>query len=236
MQMQDVEITQVIHDTDRLFRIRTERPQTLRFQAGEFVMLGLPGVPVKRAYSITSGPYDDYLEFYSIKAPGGEFTSKLIQVEPGDVLQVGNKPTGTLTASSLTQGGSLWMFATGTGVAPFISLLRDPYTHEAFTSIHLAWSVRSVEDLAAYHDFLESLDIDYLPTVTQEPYVNQGRIQSHIDSGRLLPNCDPKDNKVMLCGSIEFNSDLKALLEQQGFLETSSTNPGVLVLERAFVG
>ena len=147
--MIDLKITEVEHYTDRLFRIRTERPRTYRFTAGEFVMIGLEGTP-KRAYSITSGPYDDFLEFYSIKVPDGPLTSKLQKVKVGDTLQVGDKPTGTLTLNNLELGGDLWMLATGTGIAPFISLLRDPTTFDHFRSVNVACSVRDKEELAAY--------------------------------------------------------------------------------------
>ena len=146
--MIDLKITEVEHYTDKLFRIRTERPRTYRFTAGEFVMIGLEDTP-KRAYSFTSGPYDEFLEFYSIKVPDGPLTSKLQKVEVGDTLQVGEKPTGTLTLANLELGGDLWMLATGTGIAPFISLLRDPTTFDHFKNVHVVWSVRYKEELEA---------------------------------------------------------------------------------------
>ena len=143
-----VNVTEIEHYTDSLFRIKTERPKTFRFTAGEFVMIGLEGTP-KRAYSLTSGPYDEYLEFYSIKVPDGPLTSKLQHIKIGDELIVGEKPTGTLTLANLELGGNLWLLATGTGIAPFISLLRDPTTYDHFDDIHVYWSVRKAQELQA---------------------------------------------------------------------------------------
>ena len=144
-----VTVTQVEHYTDSLFRIRTQRPQSFRFTAGEFTMLGIPDGAVKRAYSFTSGPYDDYLEFYSIKVPDGPLTSVLQHVQPGDTLDINERTTGTLTLANLTLNGNLWLMATGTGIAPYISLLRDPEIYEHFHKITVAWTVRVRDELAA---------------------------------------------------------------------------------------
>ena len=138
--MLDLSVTEVEHYTDKLFRIKTERPRSFRYTAGEFVMISLPDAP-KRAYSLTSGPYDDYLEFYSIKVQDGPLTSKLQHVVEGDKILVGDRPTGTLITANLALGGDLWLLASGTGIAPFISLLRDPETFESFNNIHVTWTV-----------------------------------------------------------------------------------------------
>jgi ferredoxin--NADP+ reductase len=197
-------VTKVEHYTDRLFKIRTERPSTYRFTAGEFTMIGMGDDDINRAYSITSGPYDEYLEFYSIKVPDGPLTSRLQHIQVGDEIEVGNKPTGTLTLANLELGGNLWMLATGTGIAPFISLLRDPDTYEQFDKIHVVWSVRTQPELLAYNSFLQELDIDYTPVVTQDPEwqeLNQ-RITKMISAGVILSGAQPTTDKVMICGSI----------------------------------
>ena len=143
-------VTQVQHYSESMFRIRTSRPSTFRFTAGEFVMIGCREDGIKRAYSITSGPGDDYLEFLSIKVPNGPLTSELSRYEPGDSLYMNERTTGTLTLANIELGGNLWLLATGTGVAPFISILNDGYTYEQFDQINLVWSVRKSKDLSAY--------------------------------------------------------------------------------------
>ena len=230
-------VTQVEHYTDRLFKIRTERPSTYRFTAGEFTMIGMGDNDITRAYSITSGPYDDYLEFYSIKVQDGPLTSRLQHVQPGDSIEVGNKPTGTLTLANLELGGNLWLLATGTGIAPFISLLRDPDTYEAFDRIHVVWSVRHQSELLAYHDFLQELDIDYTPTVTQDPEWPgcRERITTMIQGGSVMTGSTPSQDKVMICGSMPFNTDLKDLLVPGGWQEGSRKTAGTFVQEKAFV-
>ena len=191
-----LKVTQVEHYTDTLFKFRTERPRTFRFSAGEFVMIGLDNwseklqknKPIMRAYSISSGPYDDWLEFYSIKVPDGPLTSKLQKINVGDEVEVGQKPTGTLTHSNLELGGDLWLLATGTGIAPFISLLRDPATYELFDYIRVLWSVREQAELLAYDEFLRDLDIEYLPIVTQDPEwpFERKRITTLMEEGLLI--------------------------------------------------
>ena len=230
-------ITQVEHYTDRLFKIRTERPSSYRFTAGEFTMIGMGDNDITRAYSITSGPYDDYLEFYSIKVQDGPLTSRLQHVQPGDSIEVGNKPTGTLTLANLELGGNLWLLATGTGIAPFVSLLRDPDTYEAFDRIHVVWSVRHQSELLAYHDFLQELDIDYTPTVTQDPEWPgcRERITTMIQGGSVMTGSTPAQDKVMICGSMPFNTDLKNMLASQGWQEGSRKTAGTFVQEKAFV-
>jgi len=230
-------VTKVEHYTDRLFKIRTERPSTYRFTAGEFTMIGMGDDDINRAYSITSGPYDEYLEFYSIKVPDGPLTSRLQHIQVGDEIEVGNKPTGTLTLANLELGGNLWMLATGTGIAPFISLLRDPDTYEQFERIHVAWSVRTQAELLAYNEFLQDCDIDYTPIVTQDPEwqgLNK-RITTQISAGTLLTGTTPTTDKVMICGSMPFNNDVKDMLAAWGWSEGSRKTAGTFVQEKAFV-
>lgn len=237
--MIDLKITEVEHYTDRLFRIRTERPRTYRFTAGEFVMIGLEDTP-KRAYSITSGPYDDFLEFYSIKVPDGPLTSKLQKVKVGDTLQVGDKPTGTLTLNNIELGGDLWMLATGTGIAPFISLLRDPTTFDHFKRVHVVWSVRQREDLAAYEDFLKKSKAKFIPTVTQGdsyPYYNK-RINELLNDGKLgmrVGRLDKENTKVMICGNLDFNVGIANYFLTREWEEGNSKTAGSFVQEKAFV-
>ena len=237
--MIDLKITEVEHYTDRLFRIRTERPKTYRFTAGEFVMIGLEGTP-KRAYSITSGPYDDFLEFYSIKVPDGPLTSKLQKVKVGDTLQVGDKPTGTLTLNNIELGGDLWMLATGTGIAPFISLLRDPTTFDHFKRVHVVWSVRQREDLAAYEDFLNKSKARFVPTVTQGdsyPYFNK-RINDLLNAGKLGMRTgreDKENTKIMICGNLDFNVTIANYFLTRDWEEGNSKTAGSFVQEKAFV-
>lgn len=233
-------VTEVEHYTDKLFRIRTERPRSFRFTAGEFTMLGLPGTNITRAYSFTSGPGDDYLEFYSIKAPDGPLTTKLQHVKPGDNIVVSDKTTGTLTLANITLGGNLWLFATGTGIAPFVSILRDPDTYSNFDTVNVAWSVRTNQELNAYHDFLqEMLGSRYYPTVTQEAPlagIYTGRIQDHIKNDTFWKYIRPDSDRVMLCGSMDFNTDLKTILQSLGFTEGNKRTAGTFVQEKAFVG
>ncbi len=234
-------VTEVEHYTDSLFRIQTERPQTYRFNAGEFTMIGLPDSDVSRAYSFTSGPGDDYLEFYSIKVPNGPLTGRLQHVKPGDTLEVGDKPTGSLTLANLELGGNLWMFATGTGIAPFISLLRDMDTYSAFDHINLCWTVREKADLQSYNSFLEEIseemNFTYFPTVTRDlTFKNYGRIQKFMDLGWWFADTDPSKDKVMICGSIDFNNDIGSMLKDSGWSEGTRKSAGTFVVERAFVG
>jgi ferredoxin--NADP+ reductase len=232
----NLKITEVEHYTDNLFRIRTERPNTFRFTAGEFTMLGMGDNDIMRAYSFTSGPYDEYLEFYSIKVPNGPLTSRLQHIKVGDEIEVGAKPTGTLTTANIELGGDLWLLATGTGIAPFISLLRDPTTYDHFDYIRVIWSVREQNELLAYNRFLQDLDIEYLPIVTQDsewPFESK-RITKLMSEG-LLINDDPVLNKVMICGSMSFNNDVKELLISKGWEEGNRKTAGTFVQEKAFV-
>ncbi|MDD2919374.1 ferredoxin--NADP reductase [Rhodoferax sp.] len=247
-------VLSVHHWTDRLFSFTTTRDETLRFSNGHFTMIGLrvDGKPLLRAYSIVSPNYEDHLEFLSIKVQDGPLTSKLQHIKVGDKIVVGKKPTGTLLIDYLLPGKNLYLFGTGTGLAPFLSIVRDPDTYEKFEKVILVHGVRQVAELA-YHDYLtlELPDHEFLgdmvteqmlyyPTVTREPYKNQGRITDLIESGKLqadlgLPKFDPATDRAMLCGSPALLKDLKVILEKRGFLEGNTTKQGDFVVERAFV-
>ncbi len=245
----------VRHWSEHLFSFALTRPASFRFRSGEFVMLGLPGEsrPLLRAYSIASAAYAEELEFLSIKVPDGPLTSRLCRVQPGSQLYLARKPTGTLVADALTPGRRLFLLATGTGLAPFMSLARDPDIYERFGEVVLVHSVRHVAELA-YREMLESqlandplvqdqalVQFHYVPTVTREPFRTTGRIDQLIESGALFrgvsgpAQLDPATDRVMLCGSMSMIRDFSALLEGQGFREGSNANPGDFVIERAFV-
>jgi len=243
----------VHHWTDRLFSFTTTRDTALRFSNGHFTMIGLKvdGKPLLRAYSIASPNYAEHLEFLSIKVADGPLTSRLQHIQPGDTVIVGKKPTGTLLIDYLLPAKRLYLLATGTGLAPFLSVVRDPETYEKFEQVVLVHGVREVKELA-YRELLEhQLKQDeflgelvqqqflYYPTVTREAFVHQGRIPNVIDSGQLakdlgLPELNPVEDRVMICGSPEMLRDLKALCEKRGFAEGSTTRPGQFVIERAF--
>ena len=249
-------VTAVTHWTERLFSFRVTRPRTLRFRSGEFVMIGLPGEngkPILRAYSIASPSWDEELEFYSIKVPDGPLTSRLQKIEPGDQIILRPKPVGTLVLDALLPGKRLWMIATGTGVAPFASLIRDPETYERYDRVILTHTCRRVAELAYGQELATKLVDDPLvgeearekfthyTSVTQEPYARAGRITTLISSGRIfeelgLPAWDPAEDRVMICGSMGLNTDVKALCEAAGLSEGSNARPAEFVLEKAFVG
>ena len=229
-------ITEVTHYTDKLFKIKTTRPKTFRFVAGEFVMVSLPEGTPSRAYSICSGPYDEELEFYSIKVPNGPLTSKLKDVQVGDDLVIGEKPTGTLITQNLELGGNLWLMATGTGIAPFISLLRDPNTYSDFDKIYVTWTTRTLAEQDSYRIMLEEAECEFIPTITREDFHTQGRITNLIKEGKVFANATPKKDKVMLCGSMDFNNEMKEYLNERGWHEGNKTSAGNFVQEKAFVG
>jgi ferredoxin--NADP+ reductase len=248
------ETVQTVHHwTDRLFTFTTTRDTALRFSNGHFTMLGLRvnDKPLLRAYSIVSANYEDHLEFLSIKVPHGPLTSRLQHVRPGDTVIVGRKPTGTLVIDYLLPGRRLYLLGTGTGLAPFMSIVRDPETYEKFEQVVLVHGVRQVDELAYHdvlvehlpnHEFLGELvtsKLRYYPTVTRQSYKNMGRITSLIESGKLfkdlgLPPIDPAHDRVMICGSPAMLRDLKHMLEQRGFTEGNTSTPGDFVIERAF--
>ena len=247
-------VLSVHHWTDRLFSFTTTRDQSLRFSNGHFTMIGLrvDGKPLLRAYSIVSPNHDEHLEFLSIKVPDGPLTSRLQHIQVGDKIVVGKKPTGTLLIDYLLPGKNLYLFGTGTGVAPFLSIVRDPETYERFEKVILVHGVRQVAELA-YQDYLShelpaheflgemvSAQMLYYPTVTREPFRTQGRIPALIQSGKMqadlgLPTFDPAHDRAMLCGSPAMLRQLKELLEARGFMEGNTTKPGDFVVERAFV-
>jgi len=248
-------VLSVHHWTDRLFSFTTTRDPTLRFSNGHFTMIGLRlegGKPLLRAYSIVSANYEEHLEFLSIKVQDGPLTSRLQHIKVGDKIVVGKKPTGTLLIDYLLPARNLYLFGTGTGLAPFMSIVRDPATYEMFEKVILVHGVRQVAELA-YHDYLTlelpdheflgdmvSEQLLYYPTVTREPFKNQGRVTTLIETGKLqadlgLPKFDPATDRAMMCGSPALLRDLKVVLEKRGFLEGNTTKPGDFVVERAFV-
>jgi ferredoxin--NADP+ reductase len=246
-------VLSVHHWTDRLFSFTTTRDQALRFSNGHFTMIGLKvnDKPLLRAYSIVSPNYEEHLEFLSIKVPDGPLTSRLQHIQVGDEIIVGRKPTGTLLIDYLLPGKNLWMLSTGTGMAPFLSVLRDPETYEKFEKVILVHGVRQVKELAYHdhltqelpqHELLGEMVRDqflYYPTVTREPYKNQGRVTDLLDSGRLnrdlgLPALSRENDRVMICGSPQMLRDLKKMLEERGFNEGNTSKPGDFVIERAF--
>lgn len=248
-------VLSVKHWDDRLFSFRVTRSDSFRFRSGEFVMIGLPGEngkPLLRAYSIASPFWDEELEFYSIKVPDGPLTSKLQKIQPGDQVIVKSKPKGTLVIDALLPGKRLWMISTGTGVAPFASLMREPETYEKFDQIILTQTCRANSELEYGGALANNLPEDPLvgeeaaekfiryATTTQEHSEKMGRITDLIESGEVFEHLgvqsfDPAVDRVMICGSIGLNLDMKRILEEKGFTEGANSQPGEYVIERAFV-
>ena len=249
-------VTSVTHYTDYLFSFRVTRPKSLRFRSGEFIMIGLmgdTGKPLLRAYSIASPSWDEELEFYSIKVPDGPLTSRLQNIKVGDPLILRPKPVGTLVHDAILPGKRLYFFATGTGFAPFASLLREPETWERFDEVIMTHTCRDVAELTYGRNIVESLSGDpligelvgdklrYYPTTTREQSVKMGRITTLIENGTLfsdlgVPGLNPETDRAMVCGSLAFNLDIKALLEQAGLREGANSDPREFVIEKAFVG
>ncbi len=247
-------VTDVRHWTDTLFSFRTTRDPAFRFLSGQFTMIGLPvdGKPLLRAYSMASAAYDDGLEFFSIKAPNGPLTSRLQHLKPGDTILVGRKPVGTLVQDSLVPGRTLYLLGTGTGLAPFASIIQDPDVYERFEQVVLVHGCRHVAELKFGEALVQSLHdnellrelvaakLRYYPTATREPFLHNGRITELLDTGKLttdlgLPPLGPEHDRVMLCGSPAFLADMVGLLERRGFSEGSANRPGSYVIEKAFV-
>jgi ferredoxin--NADP+ reductase len=246
-------VISVRHWTDRLFSFRTTRNASLRFRSGQFVMMGLEteGKPLLRAYSVASAHYEDELEFFSIKVPNGPLTSRLQHLSEGDQVLIGRKPTGTLLLDNLKSGRNLFLLATGTGLAPFLSLVKDPETYERFERVILVHGVRFAADLA-YSDYLEETlpgdeligelagaQLTYYPTVTREPFRHNGRISILLDNGKLhedlgLPAFDSATDRFMLCGSEAMIADLRAIFLARGLEEGNTGEPGDFVIEKAF--
>ena len=233
-------VLHVEHYSDALFSFKTTRGPDIRsFKAGQFTMIGMADDDILRAYSIASAPNEAHLEFLSIKVPGGPLTERLKDIQVGDQIEVGDRPTGTLVLDNLKPGKRLWCVATGTGLAPFLSIMRDQQTFERYEQVIVTHTVRISEELA-YGDLLTSLPITYYPTVTREPFQTPGRITDRIDSGTLWSdlNLTPwsvDEDRVMICGSPEFNKDLRSRLEGLGFTHGTNRVPGEFVQERAFV-
>jgi len=253
-------VTAVKHWTDSLFSFRVTRPASLRFRSGEFVMIGLlgdNGKPLLRAYSIASPNWDEELEFYSIKVPDGPLTSKLQHIQPGDEIILRPKPVGTLVLDALLPGKRLWFLATGTGIAPFASLMRDPETFERYEQVIMMHTCRTADELAYGRELVENLKHDpllgeiygedfanrlvYYPTTTREQSPRMGRITDNLTSGKVfadlgLPPISPDTDRAMVCGSLAFNVDVKAVLEGFGLREGANSDPKEFVVEKAFVG
>ncbi|MDG1119151.1 MAG: ferredoxin--NADP reductase [Flavimaricola sp.] len=253
-------VTSVRHYTDRLFSFRVTRPMSLRFRSGEFVMIGLMGEngrPLLRAYSIASPAWDEELEFYSIKVPDGPLTSRLQHIQPGDEIILRPKPVGTLVHDALIPGKRLYFFSTGTGFAPFASLLREPQTYEDYDEVIVTHTCRDVAELTYGRELIEGLRTDelmqellgeehlaklrYYPTTTREDSPKMGRITTLIENGELfadlgVPPLNPETDRAMVCGSLAFNLDMKAALEAAGLREGANSDPAEFVIEKAFVG
>jgi len=259
-------VTSVTHWTDFLFSFRVTRPASLRFRSGEFVMIGLMGdphpetgkqKPLLRAYSIASPSWDEELEFYSIKVQDGPLTSRLQHIQPGDQIILRPKPVGTLVHDALLPGKRLWLFATGTGFAPFASLLRDPETFEAYDQIIVTHTTREVAELEYSRKLIEEIRTDeilgellgednlakltYYPTTTRETSPTVGRITDRLRDGSLfadlgVDSISPATDRAMVCGSIGLNTDLKEILEGYGLEEGANSEPKHYVVEKAFVG
>lgn len=254
----DVEVLWVRHWTNGLFSFAVARPPAFRFRSGEFVMLGLAtgeSKPLLRAYSIASPSWAEELEFFSIKVANGPLTSRLQNIKAGDKLLLGKKPTGTLVLDALKPGKRLFMFSSGTGLAPFLSLVRDPDAYERFERVIVVHGVRHIADLA-YRDFLTTEihedpligefigeKLTYYPTVTREPFEREGRITHRINSGAFFTDLglpagkfDPAEDRAMICGSMVMIRDIAELLERDGLAEGANSHQGEYVIERAFVG
>ena len=255
-------VTEVEHYTDSLFRFRVTRPASMRFRSGEFVMIGLMGDPhpetgkqkhLLRAYSIASPAWDDTLQFYSIKVDNGPLTSQLQRIKVGDQVILKPKSVGTLVHDALTPANRIWFFSTGTGIAPFASLLREPETYERFDQVILTHTCRDVADLKFGKELIAQTKTDILvgeeaqqklhfyPTTTRETSKKMGRITSLLEDGSLLVDLGVTDfnatnDRAMVCGSIDLNSDMKRILENYGLREGANSDPGDYVIEKAFVG
>lgn len=248
-------VTSVKHYTDRLFAFRVTRPQSFRFRSGEFVMLGLPvdGKPLLRAYSIASPSWDDTLEFFSIKVPDGPLTSRLQRIAVGDTVLLGTKSVGTLVLDALVPGKRLYLLSTGTGIAPFASIIRDPDSYVRFEQVVLTHTCREVAELDYGRELVEAVATDplvgefangklvYYPSVTREAFVRTGRITQLIDEGVIfaelgVPPLNPETDRVMICGSMEMIEDCKLRCERAGLIEGSNARPAQYVVEKAFVG
>lgn len=248
-----LKVSNVRHWTDRTFSFNCERPQGFRFRSGEFAMIGLivDGKPLLRAYSIASPSWDDLLEFYSIKVEDGPLTSRLQHLREGDEIVMRPKPVGTLVHDALVPGKRLFLFSTGTGIAPFASIIRDPETYDKFEQVVLTHTCREVRELDYGYDLVARIRADdmlsemvgdklvHIATTTREESARMGRMTDWIRDGRLARETgaplDPATDRVMICGSMAMLQDHKAICEQLGFVEGSNSEPGQFVIEKAFV-
>jgi ferredoxin--NADP+ reductase len=247
-------VLEVHHWTDRLFSFKTTRDPGFRFENGQFVMIGLPvnGRPLLRAYSLASANHEDWLEFFSIKVPNGPLTSILCDIKVGDQILVGSKPTGTLVQAALVPGKRLYLVSTGTGIAPFVSVIKDPNVYERFDKIVLIHGCRFVSELEYGRRQVEAVRNDeflgevvgdnliYYPTVTREDFIHQGRVTTLLENGTIardtgLPMLNPAEDRVMICGSPAVLEDMCKLLDGMGFEEGALSKPGTYVIEKAFV-
>ena len=251
--IREEEVLSVHHWNDTLFTFTTTRDPGFRFENGHFIMIGLEvdGKPLMRAYSIASANYEEHMEFFSIKVQDGPLTSRLQKIQPGDKILVSKKPTGTLLVDNLKKGKHLYLLATGTGLAPFMSVIKDPEVYERFDKVILTHGVREVSELA-YQDIINELPNNeffgdmvkgkllYYPTVTREEFHTQGRLTDALTSGKMaekvgLPPINVEDDRFMLCGSPSMLKDFCEILDEKGFSETVRSDIGEYVIERAFV-
>ena len=245
-------VIDVHHWTDKTFSFKTTRNRSFRFKNGEFAMIGLEidKKPLLRAYSVASPNHEDHLEFLSIKVPNGPLTSKLQSIKINDEIIINSKCTGTLVCDYLLPGRNLYLFSTGTGLAPFLSIIRDPDTYEKFENVILTHTVRKVNELA-YKEELEKLNADpvykditnnkfiYFNTVTREDWPRQGRITEWIRENKLWNEINKEsfsseNDRVMICGSEDMTNEIKQIFEKRGCTEGSTKVQGGFVIEKAF--
>ncbi|MBA4783122.1 MAG: ferredoxin--NADP reductase [Rhizobiales bacterium] len=250
----DLPVLDVKHYTDRLFSFRLARPDGFRFRSGEFVMIGLPGLkPVWRAYSLASPNWEEHIEFFSIKVPGGPLTTELQLIEPGDSVWMRTKSTGTLVHDALLPGKRLFLLSTGTGIAPFASVIRDPETYEKFEQVVLVHTTREKAELQYGYDLIAGINesallselvggkLVHYATTTQEQSQRMGRITDLIRSGKFFSDIgaegfNPDFDRIMICGSMAMLKEVAEIAENAGFEEGSNAKPGAYVIEKAFVG
>lgn len=253
-QLRQETVLSVHHWNETLFSFRTTRDPGFRFKNGHFTMIGLQQEdrPLLRAYSIASANYEEEMEFFSIKVPDGPLTSKLQKLKVGDQILVNSKPTGTLTIDNIKPGKRLWLLATGTGLAPFLSIIRDPETYENFDHVIVTHGVRFVSELAYRDHILNELPTNeyfgeavqqqllYYPAVTREPFERQGRLTELLDSGKAseqlgLPDMNVDEDRFLICGSPAMLKDFCEILDRKGYVESRQGELGEYAIERAFV-